>query len=92
MTTIQDTRAFTGRWLMSLSAAASNREVMMPEMEHQVRTFRIKYVCDQCAEGEMKSGHGISNSFGTDWYHKCDKCGHEQWFETCYPRIVTRAL
>ena len=46
-----------------------------------------RWICD-CG-GEMKSlGEGVSNTWGTKWRHRCDKCSHEDSASVTYPRVA----
>ncbi len=46
------------------------------------------WLCPKDCGGEMcGTGHGITTS-RTDWQHRCDKCGYEEWTTANYPKIT----
>lgn len=57
--------------------------------DEKVVPRRRRWMCDTpSCEGEMIStGEGMT-MMDTQWKHKCNKCGHEEWANTNYPKIV----
>lgn len=53
------------------------------------RTVFRRWMCgkDDCAGEMICLGHGISNSMGSNWAHRCEKCNREEWASCSYPRV-----
>lgn len=58
--------------------------------DEPVRTVRRHWVCpkDVCGGEMLCTGRGMTTTMQTDWLHRCDRCGHEDWASASYPRIV----
>ncbi len=55
-------------------------EPMTPVFRH--------WLCPKECGGEMVgTGNGIT-SLDTNWQHRCNKCGYEEWTDANYPGIV----
>ena len=61
--------------------------------EEPVTPVYRRWMCEQVGcNGELLStGEGITR-LSTRWKHRCGKCGHEDWADTTYPRVVTCPL
>jgi DNA-directed RNA polymerase subunit RPC12/RpoP len=60
----------------------------MPEIESEVKTIQVDYICDECGDGFMifTGSQGMSNPPYN--YHRCDKCGFEiGFYGVIYPGI-----
>ncbi len=64
----------------------------MAEIEQEVKTFKINYLCDACGKGDVKSDGNILLSDPPIYPHKCAVCGSEYNFAHRYPLIVTRRI
>lgn len=63
----------------------------MREIETEVKTYRIRLMCDECDGGEMKPTGICLTSIPPQYPHKCDKCGHEETVRgKTYPTIEHR--
>lgn len=65
----------------------------MPELEREVRLFKISYNCDKCGQGDMLPTGLTLTSNPPQYPHICDVCGHKQTFKNkSYPIIVHRKV
>jgi hypothetical protein len=70
---------------------------MARQIQEPARQFRDdpvtpvlrRWVCGQegCG-GEMKSTREGFTTLHTEWRHRCDACGREEWSQISYPRIA----
>jgi hypothetical protein len=50
-----------------------------------MKHITVRKRCPLC-DGEMiGTGSGFSNNIGTQWEHKCSKCGNRAHFAAVYP-------
>lgn len=60
----------------------------MSEQSSPLTVEAIKYICDQCKEGEMFPEGNITLTSNPPQYpHKCSKCGYTINLTSRYPRI-----
>ena len=52
----------------------------MPEIEQEVKTVRVNYVCDACQSGNMVAGNIVLTSSPPQFPHTCDQCGASRTF------------
>jgi len=62
------------------------------EVKFKVETLGLKYVCDECKEGDM-----IFTGLGTQkqpqkFQHKCNKCGKEKLLDRQYPGVEWKEM
>lgn len=63
------------------------------EKEFTVEPICIKYICDNCNEGEMRpTGINDWESSPPKFQHKCTECGAEKTFEEKYPLIRYKSI
>jgi Zn finger protein HypA/HybF involved in hydrogenase expression len=60
------------------------------EIEQEVKTFTVYYLCDECGKGRMEPTGICLTSNPLQWPHKCNKCGSEKTFKVKYPRTIYR--
>ncbi len=65
----------------------------MPEIEEEVKTYKVIYICDECFEGEMEwNGIGLT-TYPMQYPHKCNKCGALKTFrDRHYPLLRKEGL
>lgn len=57
--------------------------------EEEVRVFQERAFHSSCGGEFVSTGNGASNMLGTQWEHRCDKCGHRAMIHApAYPRII----
>ena len=62
------------------------------EKSYEIKPVGIKYVCDNCDEGEMLvSGNIMLMTDPPKFPHKCNVCDFEKNFTTKYPFVTYRA-
>jgi hypothetical protein len=49
---------------------------------------KIKYICDECGNGEMKYTGEFNPRNDPPMKHKCEGCQNEVYFRNQYPYIV----
>lgn len=62
----------------------------MPEQTFEVKPVGVRYICDQCNEGEMIKDPDVKNAWLTDpvqYPHKCNKCGYTCGLIESYPTV-----
>jgi hypothetical protein len=60
----------------------------MAEIKHEVQTYEVDYICDECKEGRMRFT-GVELTVHPPIYpHLCDKCKLRKDFRCIYPKIV----
>lgn len=59
----------------------------MGEVTSPVRAVSIRYMCDQCGEGEMKSGDTVLTCNPPIYPSTCTKCGHRENMRDRYPHM-----
>lgn len=59
--------------------------------EMKVAAFMQRLYC-ACGDEMMSTGHGVSNTWGTSWQHKCPKCGSEDWTDVTYPNVIHKEI
>lgn len=59
----------------------------MAEVQCSARLIGVRYICDDCEEGEMErvEGAGVQLTDPMRWPHKCNKCGHNATLTQSYP-------
>ncbi|WP_020474525.1 hypothetical protein [Zavarzinella formosa] len=62
----------------------------MSEIEQEVKTFSVRYQCDDCGIGEMAPTGIMFMTHPPQYPHKCDKCGTERTFAERHPKVITR--
>ena len=60
----------------------------MAEIEQEVKTFTVNYLCDECGEGYMESTGSILISNPPQYPHKCNACGSDRTFREKYPKTI----
>lgn len=61
----------------------------MSEKRIEVNTYIVRYICDECGEGEMFPTGTCLDSLPPQYPHKCHKCGASKTFiGITYPRTV----
>ena len=61
----------------------------MGEIRHEVRTFLVDMVCENCSEGYMRPVGNIAlSTYPIQYPHKCEKCGYTQNYTKNYPYEV----
>lgn len=56
------------------------------EREVEVKTIEVHQYCDKCGEELTFTGE-VLLSYPEKYVHKCEKCGHTEWFSKSYPCI-----
>lgn len=64
----------------------------MPEIEIEVKTYEVNYMCDRCAAGNMKATGDVLMSNPPQFRHRCPTCGHEETHRCRYPKVITRPV
>lgn len=54
--------------------------------ETEVKTIKVRQYCDKCG-GELIFTGEVLLSYPEKYVHKCEKCGHTEWFPKSYPCI-----
>lgn len=63
------------------------------EKEFLLKPIGIKYICDNCNEGEMMPiGENSWLSNPPKFNHKCNKCGSEKLLNEKYPIIRYKTI
>jgi len=63
----------------------------MAEIETQVNTYRIEYICDECGEGKLEWNGICLTSYPPQYPHSCLHCGATKTFMGVhYPYIATK--
>lgn len=61
----------------------------MAEKRTEVKTYVVRYICDDCGEGEMVPTGLCLSIWPAQYPHKCNKCGASETFiGSTYPRTV----
>ena len=58
------------------------------EIKTEIKTYKIKQICDRCRQGEMTPDNTALMSDPPRYPHTCDFCGHKEIYLYRYPRIV----
>lgn len=65
----------------------------MAEIEQEVKTFRVHYICDECGKGEMLPTGVMLASNPPQYPHECTKCDATTRFtDKKYPTLFTRQV
>lgn len=64
----------------------------MAEIEQEVKTFSVSYLCDKCDDGEMIPTGFMLTMDPPLFPHECSKCSHEQNFHDKYPKLIVRSV
>lgn len=65
----------------------------MAEKRTEVKTYVVRYICDDCGEGEMVPTGQCLTSWPAKYPHKCSKCGASATFTgSSYPRTVYKEV
>ncbi|MFD2574267.1 hypothetical protein ACFSUS_26775 [Spirosoma soli] len=59
----------------------------MPEVKKEVRTYKVRYVCDRCGIGDMEATGVVPKGYPGTYPHSCNHCGAFQTFDRQYPEI-----
>lgn len=59
--------------------------------EIEVKTIEVRQYCDKCG-GELVFTGEVLLTNPEKYVHKCDKCGHTEWFPKSYPCIEYKAV
>lgn len=63
------------------------------EKEFPITPIAVKYICDNCKEGEMiPTGENIYLTEPMQFKHKCNKCGEEIILHEKYPVIRYKSI
>ena len=54
--------------------------------ETEVKTIEVRQYCDKCGEELTFTGE-VLLSYPEKYVHRCEKCGHTEWFPKSYPCI-----
>ena len=64
----------------------------MAEIEHEVKTYTIRYLCDECGKGWMKPTGMTLTSYPLQYPHVCSECGRNDTFWDKYPKTILRPI
>jgi len=59
----------------------------MPEVNTEMKTFVVKYICDSCTFGEFLPTGQVFSTMPSQYVHKCNHCGTTTVTEKQYPYI-----
>jgi hypothetical protein len=52
------------------------QEQSMPKQRVEMKVFTVKWICDECGQGEMVPTGIELMSYPAQYPHKCNRCGH----------------
>ena len=55
------------------------------EIEKEVKTFVVDYICDKCSKGKMIPTGICLTTSPSQYPHKCNQCNYIETFRTQYP-------
>ena len=64
----------------------------MGEMEQEVKTFVVGYLCDECGRGFMENNGECLYVYPPLYPHECSHCGDKVNFKVKYPQTITRNI
>ena len=64
----------------------------MAEFECEVQVVGLKYICDNCNNGEMYFNGVMLHIDPPLFEHQCDTCGNVQNLKTKYPTFEVRRI
>lgn len=70
---------------VAMNRALDRAEVSVEYENLRPRRVHVYHV--GCGGELISTGNGMSNTFGTTWANKCNKCGHESWASQGYPYV-----
>lgn len=58
-------------------------------VDNPLRPVKRHWICpvDACGGEMIGSGRGMT-TMRTDWEHRCNRCGYEEWTTRNYPAVV----
>ena len=59
----------------------------MPRVQQALKPVRVKYICDECGEGEYRPKEKLLLSDPPQFPHACNQCGDETTLSEQYPTI-----
>jgi len=59
----------------------------MSEVSKEAKTSMVRYICDECGDGEMLTTGMIYHTNPPQWEHRCNQCGTVKSFPCKYPDI-----
>lgn len=65
------------------------------EIFEEVKIYEIHMKCDKCKDGYMKFLNSVKSSSIDEhlkYLHRCNKCGHEEYYENIYPRRTSKCI
>ena len=62
------------------------------EMKIEVKTFKIKCICDVCGLGEMNPTGVVLTTFPPKYPHICSHCGDDYILDDRYPQLRTEEV
>lgn len=65
----------------------------MPEVKHEVKTYKVDYKCDVCGRGWYRPTGTVYPTYPAQYIHKCSACGAEiTVYGKKYPYTLTEKI
>lgn len=80
-------RSFLKLTALSPLLGVASKSDTPDEIEEEVKTLQVSRICPKCCKGRMMfAGGGVLMTYPAQYPHKCDKCGHDEYYSgTMYP-------
>jgi hypothetical protein len=62
------------------------------EITEEVKTYRVKMICDKCKEGRMIPIGTMLMTTPVKFPHKCDKCNGIEHYSEQYPKVIYKEI
>ena len=59
----------------------------MPRVQQPLRPVQVRYICDECEQGDYLPNSTMLLSDPPQFPHTCNSCGHKKTFLEKYPAI-----